>query len=205
MQDYIQQLPFSVSDQTQQQMVDFLALLQQWNQAFNLTAITDPDKVITHHLMDSLSIAPYVTGNTILDVGTGAGFPGIPLALLYPDKQFTLLDSNGKKTRFLQQVKATLSLKNVQVVQERVEKYHTEHCFDAIICRAVGEAAEIIDNTRHLLCDNGQWLLMKGAIEIAQHELSNIKESVTLKPLTVPGLDAVRHLVIVRPNSKESA
>ena len=113
----------SLSDETIQTLVHYLAMLEKWNKAYNLTAIRDVEQMITLHLLDSLATLPYITGEKIIDVGTGPGLPGMVLAICYPDKQFTLLDSNGKKTRFLTQVKMELGINNVTVANERVEKH----------------------------------------------------------------------------------
>ena len=179
----------------QQKAIAFLQCLKKWNQTYNLTAIRDIDAMITHHLLDSLSVAPYLEGQSILDVGTGGGFPGIPLALYFPEKQFTLLDSNGKKTRFLLQAVTTLRIKNVQIVQMRVEDYHTPPCFDAIIFRAVKSIPEMIARSEHLCGKNGRFLAMKATYPVK--ELQNLSNPFTVQALTVPGLNAERHLIIV--------
>ncbi len=187
-------LPDALSG-VREQLIEFLYFLQKWNKAYNLTAITDPDKMLTHHLLDSLAIAPHLTGDRVLDVGTGAGFPGIPLAFTHPDKHFTLLDSNGKKTRFLVQAVTEFGLKNVEVVQSRVEDFTTEACFDAITTRAVGSVADIISNSQHLLCPDGHWFFMKGLLP--EQELERVKQPFEIIPLQISGLDEERHLVIV--------
>lgn len=194
LQQGLQQLQLTMPETQQTRLLAFLSFLQQWNQAYNLTAIDTLDEMIVLHVLDSLSIVPYVIGVRILDVGTGAGFPGVPLALYYPDKHFTLLDSNGKKTRFLLQAKSQFHLDNIDVVHSRAENYHTERCFDAIICRAVMSIREMIDKTRHLCCKNGQFLAMKAGYPVG--ELKDVKNPVTVHQLTVPGLQAKRHLVI---------
>lgn len=188
----IEKLGLSLSEQTQAQLLTFLELLQQWNAAYNLTAIRDPQKMITHHLLDSLAIKPLLCGSRLLDVGSGAGFPGIPLAIADPTKTWVLLDSNGKKVRFLLHVKSLLKLSNVTGEQARMEQFQTESHFDTIVCRALGDMKPIMAATRHLLLPNGQWLFMKGVV--SQEELP--QKSVVHR-LFVPGLDAERHCVSV--------
>ena len=176
--------------------LDYLDLIEKWNKTYNLTAIRDPKEMFSKHLLDSLAIAPYVKGNNILDVGSGAGLPGIPLALYYPHKQFVLLDSNGKKTRFLQHVKQKLALKNIEVIQARVEKFTSQSCFTSITARAFSSIPKLLEICQHLCCDNGQFLLMKG--NYPQEELHGIIDaifSVEVIPLQIPGLSAKRHLV----------
>lgn len=192
----INELNLTLSKVNQTKLIDFLYFLEKWNRAYNLTAITNLEKMVTYHLLDSLAIAPYIKiKSKILDVGSGAGFPGIPLAVYYPDKRFTLLDSNGKKVRFLNQAKAEFHLENVEVVQSRVENYHTQGCFDAIIFRAVGNMAAMWSKTEHLCCDNGSLMFMKGIYP--QQELSQLNQPHKVYPINVPGLDAKRHLVIM--------
>lgn len=184
----------------QQKALAFLHFLKKWNKAYNLTAIHGIDDMVTQHLLDSLSIAPYLQGQNILDVGTGAGFPGIPLALYYPDKHFTLLDSNGKKTRFLLQAKSEFDFPNVEIVQERVENFQTANCFDAIIFRAVKSIQEMISKTQHLCCKNGQLLAMKAVYPTI--ELQNLSNPFTVQALSVPGLEAERHLIIIEGTAR---
>ena len=188
-------LNLEMAEAQQERLLAFVSLLQKWNHAYNLTAIED-DKMLTHHILDSLAVVPYLKGARILDVGTGAGFPGMPLAFYFPEKHFTLLDSNGKKTRFLIQAKEALKIDNIEVVQSRVEAYHTEDCFDAIIFRAVKSIEEIVEKSRHLCCKNGRFLAMKGSYP--REELKAITNPVTVHELTIPGLHAKRHLVITR-------
>src|SRR5437879_4071655 len=125
-----------MTDEQLSQLLVYLQLLQKWNKTYNLTAITDFDKMITHHLLDSLSVSPYITGDNIVDVGSGAGLPGIPLAIYFPDKKFTLIESVGKKTRFISNAVRELGLKNVDVVNVRAEEYQTPNVFDTMIARA---------------------------------------------------------------------
>lgn len=178
-----------------EQLTNYLSLLTKWNKAYNLTAIRDPLQMVTRHLLDSLAILPYLKGERILDVGTGAGLPGIPLAIADPWRSFCLLDSNGKKCRFLQQTVLALGLKNVWVVEDRAEHFAIEQCFDSIVARAVSSVKEIIENTSHLICPQGQWLLMKG--QYPADELEGIRGTPIVIAYQVPGLDEQRHLVCV--------
>lgn len=187
-----------LSTAAQQKLIDYILLLFKWNQAYNLTAIRDPQAMLIRHIFDSLAVAPYIKGQHIIDVGTGAGLPGIPLALALPDQHFVLLDSNGKKTRFLIQVKGQLALNNVDVVQSRVEAYHPKINFDDVIARAVGTLNDMIDKTKHLCHEGGRIWLMKGTYpkeELA--ELNTLPYKTTIYPLNVPKLNEERHLVCI--------
>ena len=141
----------------QRQLLDYLALLEKWNRTFNLTAVRDPAIVVSRQLLDSLSIQDLLRGEHVLDVGSGAGLPGIPLAIMNPERAFTLLDTNGKKTRFLRQAKLELRLDNVQVEQVRVEQYHPPRLFDTITSRAFASLPDMVELTRHLLAPGGSW------------------------------------------------
>lgn len=199
--DGLAALPLDLDGGVQQRLIDYLHLLVKWNRAYNLTAVRQPEQMVTRHLLDSLVIGPYLQGLRILDVGTGAGLPGIPLALAYPNCQFTLLDSNGKKIRFVTQAVAELGLANVDVVQSRVEAYQPVSRFDTITARAYSSIAELVKQTASLLADEGQYLIMKGAYPLAEVEaLPNGYYLEAIHPLRVPGLDAERHLLIVRAN-----
>ena len=194
-------LPLELDQQRQQKLIDYLQLLVKWNRAYNLTAVRQPEQMVTRHLLDSLAIGPYLQGPRILDVGTGAGLPGIPLALAYPDYQFTLLDSNGKKIRFVIQAVAELGLRNVDVVQSRVETYQPVNRFDTITARAYSSLEELVKQTASLLADEGQYLIMKGAYPLAEVEaLPGGYYLEAIHPLQVPNLDAERHLLVVRAN-----
>ncbi|OGO90293.1 MAG: hypothetical protein A3F41_07415 [Coxiella sp. RIFCSPHIGHO2_12_FULL_44_14] len=188
-------LGLTLNEDSQHQLMEFLHFLQKWNAAYNLTAIRSLDNMLTHHVLDSLSIAPYVTGHSVLDLGTGAGFPGVPLAFYFPDKKFMLLDSNGKKIRFLLQAQTKFALKNITPVQERVEKLLAPEKFDVIICRAVGKISNLIEASQRLLKTQGHWLFMKGTYP--QEELQAIAHPYTVHPITVPGVDAMRHVVLI--------
>lgn len=176
-------------------ILSYIDLLLKWNRAYNLIGTDDSEVILKEHIMDSLAIMPYIKGQRIIDVGTGAGFPGIPLALAFPEKQFVLLDSVGKKTRFLTQVVAELQLTNVTVAQERVEKYSPAQCFDHIVARAFGTIDDIIAKTRHLCCSTGSWLLMKGLYPA--EELESLQAKVTSHKIQIPGLKKERHLICI--------
>ncbi|EDY87223.1 methyltransferase GidB [gamma proteobacterium HTCC5015] len=183
---------------------DYLALLEKWNKAYNLTAVRDPSKMVSHHLLDSLAIAPFIQGECILDVGTGAGLPGIPLAIAFPEWQFTLLDSNGKKTRFVSAAKRELGLTNVDVVQARVETLAVERGFDTITSRAFSELQPMMEWTQHLLAPNGRIAAMKGPR--AEQELAPIRASIqdlAIESVDVPGLEGQRFMVCFQPRNHQ--
>ncbi|HEU5338186.1 MAG TPA: 16S rRNA (guanine(527)-N(7))-methyltransferase RsmG [Sulfuricaulis sp.] len=182
-----------------EKLLNFLELLEKWNQSYNLTAVRDPEQMVPRHLLDSLSVLPYLHGARVLDIGTGAGLPGIPLALARPDMEFTLLDSNAKKTRFATQAVHDLGLKNTRIVQERVEKFHPPEKFDTLIARAFASIPDMLAASRHLCAPDGRFLVMKGVFP--QEELAAVTDGyrAEVKVLTVPGLDAARHMVMLVP------
>ncbi|MEZ5534722.1 MAG: 16S rRNA (guanine(527)-N(7))-methyltransferase RsmG [Thiolinea sp.] len=189
-------LNLDLSTQQQAQLQKYLTLLQRWNKVYNLTAVRDPQQMLPLHLWDSLSVASLVRGENCLDVGSGAGLPGIPLAVLYPEREFTLLDTNGKKTRFIQQAALELGLGNVQVVQQRVELWQPEKKFAAIISRAFASLADFVTVSAKHLQDDGVLFAMKG--RYPEQEIAGLPAgwAVTQShPLNVPGLDAERHLL----------
>lgn len=196
LQQGVSALQLPLPDSTLETMVRYLFLLEKWNKAFNLTAITDLNQMLTHHLLDSLSVLPYVPNGHVIDIGTGAGFPGFVLALCLPEQTFTLLDSNGKKTRFLTQAKMELNVPNIEVAHARSEDYQTSQCFDGIIFRAVGAIPDLMQRSSHLICANGLFLFMKGTLPL--DELSAINGQYDSHKLNVPGLSAERHLVVVQ-------
>jgi len=190
------QLNLSVDEAQLALLLDYLGLLSKWNQAYNLTAIRDEAQMVTRHLLDSLAIANHLSGRRIIDVGTGAGLPGVPLAILFPEREFHLLDSNGKKTRFLFQVKTALGLANMVVHQSRVESFRADEPFDTVLSRAFASLQDIVRDCRHLLTPEGRILAMKGVCPTAELELVPPDASVAaVYPLTVPGLEEQRHLV----------
>jgi 16S rRNA (guanine527-N7)-methyltransferase len=181
----------------QGKLLEYLVLLHKWNKVYNLTAIRQPDQMVSHHLLDSLAVLPYLWPQRWLDVGCGAGLPGIVLAVMRPEWSFTLLDSNSKKTGFVQQAVIELGLRNVEVFCARVEQWQTTQKFDGIISRAFAEAADFVSLTRHLLADSGRWAAMKGAPE---QELARLPEVVIVEKvytLQIPDLEAARSLVVL--------
>lgn len=199
LQQGAKQLGVALDPRQQQQLLDYLALLIKWNKAYNLTAVRDPNEMVSRHLLDSLSIVPFVEAGRWLDVGSGGGMPGIPLAILFPDSHFTVLDSNGKKTRFLTQVKLELALDNLSVVNQRVEAFTPEHAFDGIVSRAFSALEDFTAWTRHLGNDKTRWLAMKGLrpegeIQALPDDFSIVREEL----LKVPGCQGQRHLLILR-------
>lgn len=177
---------------------NYLMLLERWNKVYNLTALNRPKDMLTRHILDSLAVQSWLHGSHILDVGTGAGLPGIPLAIINPDKNFSLLDSNAKKTRFLTQVCAELNLPNVNVVNCRIEQHHKPGHYSTIISRAFASLTDFVQHTATLCAENGRLLAMKG--QYPQAELAELPASyrvIAVHKLKVPGLDAERHLVHV--------
>jgi 16S rRNA (guanine527-N7)-methyltransferase len=191
------ELGLNAPQDVQRKLLDYVALLGKWNKVYNLTAITDPEEMVSYHLLDSLAVLPHLWPGRWLDVGCGAGLPGLVLALMRPDWEFTLLDSNSKKTGFVQQAIIELQIKNARVVCARVEEFKAENDFDGIISRAFAEVNDFLALTRGLLAQNGKWAAMKG--EPAQ-ELKQLPPGVKVEkivPLTVPGVIGVRSLVIL--------
>jgi 16S rRNA (guanine527-N7)-methyltransferase len=194
----LEQMNLDIGQPQRQGLLSYLALLMKWNQAYNLTAIRDPDEMVPRQLLDSLSILPLIRGTRILDVGTGAGLPGIPLAICMPEAGFTLIDSNGKKTRFVQQVKMELGLGNIEVLQTRVEQLDRANSFDTITSRAFAALPKMVGLTQRLLADGGILLAMKGSIP--RQEIEAVQAggaTVEVVELTLP-LSGERHALIVR-------
>jgi 16S rRNA (guanine527-N7)-methyltransferase len=184
--------------ETQQRLLDYIALIEKWNKVYNLTAIREPEKMVSHHLLDSLAVAPHVHAKRLLDVGSGAGLPGIPLALADAELQVTLLDSNHKKAAFLNQAVIELRLKNVGVCSERVESWQAANKFDVIISRAFADMGEFVRMTRHLLAPGGIFAAMKGLHPYEEIEKLPPEFKVRqVLPLAIPGLEGARHLVLI--------
>jgi len=195
----LEEMGLDLDTATQSRLLNYVALMQKWNNVYNLTAVRDPEKMVTQHLLDSLAVLPYIVGRRVIDVGTGPGLPGIPLALANPALEVTLLDSNHKKTSFLRQACLELGLDNTTVVCDRVEAWRPEVKYDVVISRAFSDLAEFASLALHLCGDKGRMLAMKGIYP--HEELTRLPATVALlgvEPLKVPGLDAERHLVLLR-------
>lgn len=189
------ELGLALSEEQIARLLDYMGQLETWNRTHNLTAVTDADQMVTHHLLDSVSIVPHLRGGRILDVGSGGGLPGIPIAIVRPDLQVILVECRHKRTVFLKHVVHRLGLKNVQVICQRVEAIQDVEGFSTITARAWTQLNAMIALTRHLLAPGGCLLAMKG--ERPSTELDQIDQAIEheLIELTVPGLDASRHLV----------
>ena len=184
-------------DEYQANISQYITLLQHWNRSFNLVARVDDVTLINRHVFDCLVTRPYILQGRCLDVGSGAGLPGLLLAVTMPGTEWTLLDANGKKTRFCEHVIAELGLMNVQVVQQRLEQFQPEACYMTIISRAYSQAAEFVSASRHLLCDRGRILAMKGKIE--KEEKAGAEDTgflLNVESLQAPGQTGARHLMM---------
>ena len=190
----IDQTDLSITSQQIDLLIHYVEMLNKWNKAYNLTAVRDPSEMLIKHIMDSLVVSPYLVGNTFIDVGTGPGLPGIPLAIINPDKQFDLVDSLGKRIRFLKQVQFELKLKNIQPIQSRIEEYN-EKKFDGVISRAFASLQDMLTWCKHLPNQQGSFYALKGS------DLDEIPDGFTLKQnikLTIPELNAERRLMIIQ-------
>lgn len=182
------------------ELLSYIELLAKWNRTYNLTAIRDPLLMVSHHILDSLAAMPYIVGPKIADIGTGPGLPGIPLAIMLPDFEWILLDSNGKKTRFVTQAVAELGLANVRVITARVADQHLDVGCNTLISRALSQLSAFISGAGHLCHDDGQLLAMKGVIDT--DELKQVPASYSAEPilLLVPSLDAQRCIIRLTKN-----
>lgn len=193
------ELGVELTEAQHSQLLGYLSLLIKWNKAYNLTAVRDPNEMVSRHLLDSLSVVPFIEGNRQLDVGSGGGMPGIPLAILFPDMKISVLDSNGKKTRFLTQVKLELKLDNLEVIHSRAEAFQPTVPFTGIISRAFSSLEDFTQWTRHMGDSQTRWLAMKGlhpADELVALPADFHLESA--QALAVPGCQGQRHLLILR-------
>ena len=193
------QLGIGLTTGQQRTLLDYLALLAKWNRRFNLTAVRDPAEMVSRQLLDSLSILPLLQGQRLLDVGSGPGLPGLPLAVANPDQQWTLLDSNGKKTRFVEQARMALGVSNLSVVQQRVEAYRPAQRFDTVTSRAFASLEAFAECGLPLLADRGILLAMKGRLQPAELvPLADLGLRVEARPLRVPGETGARHAILCR-------
>ncbi|HDZ9685535.1 TPA: 16S rRNA (guanine(527)-N(7))-methyltransferase RsmG [Vibrio cholerae] len=195
----ISKTSLTVTEQQREQLVGYVQLLDKWNKAYNLTSVRDPMEMLVKHILDSLVVSLHLVGERFIDVGTGPGLPGIPLAIMHPDKEFVLLDSLGKRIRFLKQVIHDLKINNVLPVQSRVEEFDPESGFDGVLSRAFASMTDMVNWCQHLPKPNGGvFLALKGVRP--DDEITLLPEwcSVTdIKALQVPELEGERHLVIL--------
>jgi 16S rRNA (guanine527-N7)-methyltransferase len=192
---------FTLPENQKQQLVDYVELLHKWNKAYNLTSVRRPEEMLVRHILDSIVVEPHLQGSRFIDVGTGPGLPGIPLAIVRPDSHFTLLDSLGKRVRFLRQVQHELHLENITPVQSRVEEFPAEPPFDGVISRAFASLTDMVTWCQHLPAENGRFYALKGLRpddEIAVLPANFSVEDVIR--LQVPELDGERHLVMIKTN-----
>ena len=193
LQQGLQELNIRADETQLELLLAFIKLLEKWNKAYNLTAVRHREDMARLHILDSLTVLPFIQGKQVADIGTGAGLPGIPLAIFSPDVEFTLVDSNAKKTRFVQQAILELKLKNVNVMHSRVENMKIDALFSTVIMRAFANLKDIMCLTRHLLDKQGILLAMKG--QKPDQELTNIDAQYLIIPVNVPGVEAERCLI----------
>lgn len=191
----------SLTDHQKTLLVAYVDMLHKWNKAYNLTSVRDPNEMLVRHILDSIVVAPYLQGQRFIDVGTGPGLPGIPLAIVLPDAHFTLLDSMGKRVRFLRQVQHELKLENITPVQSRVEAYPSEPSFDGVISRAFASLNDMVSWCHHLPGEKGRFYALKG--QLPGDEIASLPDNFSVESvekLRVPQLEGERHLVIIKSN-----
>ncbi|EKI6023885.1 16S rRNA (guanine(527)-N(7))-methyltransferase RsmG [Salmonella enterica] len=189
----------SLTDHQKTLLVAYVDMLHKWNKAYNLTSVRDPAEMVVRHILDSIVVAPYLQGQRFIDVGTGPGLPGIPLAIVLPDAHFTLLDSLGKRVRFLRQVQHELKLENITPVQSRVEAYPSEPPFDGVISRAFASLNDMVSWCHHLPGEKGRFYALKG--QLPEDEIASLPDDFSVESvekLRVPQLEGERHLVIIK-------
>jgi 16S rRNA (guanine527-N7)-methyltransferase len=195
----LEQTDIEVTEQQQKKLIDFVVMMNKWNKAYNLTSVRDPQEMVLKHLLDSIVIAPYITEKTYIDVGTGPGLPGIPLAIIHPDKTFILLDSLGKRVRFMKQVAHELQINNIQPVQSRVEDYVSALSIDGVLSRAFASLKDMLHWCQHLVDSSGYFMALKG--QLPQQEIDDLPAEFILKEvikLSVPGVEGDRHLIKIQ-------
>lgn len=189
----------SLSDQQKQQLTGYVEMLHKWNKAYNLTSVRDPEQMLIRHILDSIVVEPYLQGSRFIDVGTGPGLPGVPLAIVRPEAHFTLLDSLGKRVRFLKQVQHELKLTNIEPVQSRVEDFPAEPPFDGVISRAFASLNDMLSWCHHLPGGGGRFYALKGVVP--EDELATLPAGFSIEQvvkLAVPELEGERHLIVVK-------
>ena len=195
----LEALSLDLTDNQQHQLVEFVLLIDKWNKAYNLTSVRCPKQMMVKHILDSLAIVPHLTGENIIDVGTGPGLPGMPLAIAFPDKTFTLLDSLGKRVRFMTQCVHTLKLTNVTPVNSRVENHVGDKPYDIVLSRAFASLKDMLHWCEHLVDSEGLFLALKGQYPQDEiEEVSNHYQVIRTENLTVPNLVGERHLVWIK-------
>lgn len=196
LQRLLAQTSLTPSETQLEQLVVYVQLMHKWNKAYNLTSVRDPQQMLATHIVDSLVVSPYLQGQRFIDVGTGPGLPGIPLAIINSDKHFTLLDSLGKRVRFMTQVGFELKLDNIQPLQSRVERYQPSQKFDGVLSRAFASLKDMLHWCQHLVDSEGCFLALKG--QLPQEELAQLPDNICLQQvidLHVPGIEGQRHLI----------
>jgi 16S rRNA (guanine527-N7)-methyltransferase len=193
----IKETSLEVSTEQISLLIQYVELLNKWNKAYNLTSVRDPKDMMIKHIMDSLMVGPHLKGQSFIDVGTGPGLPGIPLAILYPERKFVLLDSLGKRITFLRQVVFQLKLNNVTPVKSRVEEYHPEHPFDGVLSRAFSSLNDMVTWCEHLISvEHGLFLALKGIYP--SDEIAALPSNIAVAnsyAIAVPQLEGERHLI----------
>lgn len=202
LKELLEQAQLTLSESQIDQQLALVGLLDKWNKAYNLTSVRNPKDMLPRHIMDSLAVRQYLQGQRFIDVGTGPGLPGLPLAIAEPDKEFVLLDSLGKRIRFIRQVCHELKLTNVTPVQVRVEDYQDEKKFDGVISRAFASLNDMLSWCEHLPSDKGRFYALKGLYPQEElDELSANYKTESIEQINVPGIDASRHIVIISKRS----
>lgn len=192
-------LDVDVTEQQKDQLINFVLLIHKWNKSYNLTSVRDPQQMLIKHIIDSIVVAPYLTKSRYIDVGTGPGLPGIPLSIMHPDKHFVLLDSLGKRVRFMKQAGFEMGLTNIEPVQSRVEQYQSDLPLDGVLSRAFASIKDMLHWCQHLVDSKGEFLALKG--QYPEQEIALLPEGfevVESVELDIPALDGDRHLIKIR-------